>query len=166
MGICDELGEGLGNIRKETDWMKDLFYLHFDTMPKATAQQKGVRIQNGKPFFYEKGNVRQAQHEFAVALKPHRPNTPSERPIRLTIWFAFDTKNKKLWCKDMPKEDEAEWSGFVYKPTRPDTDNYLKLFKDVMTDCGFWKDDSQVVDERVIKTYAEKAIIMVRWEEL
>ena len=53
-----------------------------------------------------------------------------------------------------------------YKPTRPDTDNYIKEFKDVMTSLDFWNDDSQVVDERVIKTYAEKASITVWWEEL
>ena len=144
--------------------MKDLFYLHFDTMPKATAQQKGVRVSNGKPMFYEKGNVKAVRHEFAVALIPHRPPKPSSLPVRLTIWFAFDTKNKKLWCKDV--DGKNEWSGYTYKPTRPDTDNYLKMFKDVMTDVGFWLDDSQVVDERIIKTYAEKATIMVKWEEI
>ena len=28
--------------------MRDQFYLHFDTMPTGTAQQKGVRIIHGK----------------------------------------------------------------------------------------------------------------------
>lgn len=137
--------------------MRDQFYLHFDTMPKGTAQQKGVRIVNGKPMFYEKNTVLSARREFLLALKPHLPKTPSDKPIKLTIWFAFDVKDKKLWGKP--------------KPTKPDTDNYLKLFKDCMTadkngKNGFWLDDNQVVDERVFKTYAEKATIMVRWEEI
>ena len=42
----------------------------------------------------------------------------------------------------------------------------MKEFMDAMGDCGFFKDDSQVVDLRVIKTYAEKASIFVQWEEL
>ena len=134
--------------------MKDQFYLHFPTMPKGTSQEKRVRVIKGKPvFFYPKGsNVATAEAEFLTALKPFRPKAPSDKPIKLTIWFAFDTKNKKLWGQP--------------KPTRPDTDNYLKLFKDCMTTVGFWKDDAQVVDERVFKTYAEGATIMVRWEEI
>lgn len=137
--------------------MKDQFYLHFETMPKATAQQKGVYVRNGKPHFYEKSSVESARQEFKLALREHLPSRPSEKPIKLTIWFAFDTKDKKKWGQP--------------KPTRPDTDNYLKLFKDCMTadkygNGGFWLDDAQVVDERVFKTYAEKATIMVRWEEV
>ena len=123
-------------------------------MPKGTSQEKRVRVIKGKPvFFYPKGsNVATAEAEFLTALKPFRPKAPSDKPIKLTIWFAFDTRNKKLWGQP--------------KPTRPDTDNYLKLFKDCMTTVGFWKDDAQVVDERVFKTYAEGATIMVRWEEI
>ena len=131
--------------------MKDQFYLHFDTMPTGTHQQKGVRIVHGKPMFYEKASVRDARTQFTLALKPYAPKQPSTKPIRLTIWFAFDVKDKKLWGQ--------------YKPTRPDTDNSLKLLKDCMSGL-FFVDDAQVVDEQVIKTYAEKATIMVRWEEL
>lgn len=131
--------------------MKDQFYLHFDTMPTGTAQQKGVRIVHGKPMFYEKASVKDARTQFTLALKPHAPEQPSKKPIKLTIWFAFDVKDKKLWGQ--------------YKPTRPDTDNSLKLLKDCMSGM-FYVDDAQVVDEQVIKTYAEKATIMIRWEEL
>lgn len=132
--------------------MKNQFYLHFETMPKATAQQKGVSIIHGKPHFYEKANVRNARTEFTLALKENKPKVPSELPIKLKICFCFDVKDKKKWGQP--------------KPTKPDTDNYLKLLKDCMTDVGFWKDDSQVVDEHVWKYYSEKASIMIYWEEL
>ena len=131
--------------------MKDQLYLYFDKMPTGTAQQKGVRVVGGKPYFYTKANVEDAEHQFKTALLPHRPKKASEKPINLTVWFYFDTKNKKLWGQP--------------KPTRPDTDNYLKLFKDCMTDVGFWKDDAQVVEEHIYKNYAEKATIVVYWEE-
>lgn len=132
--------------------MKDQFHLHFETMPKATSQQKGVRVVNGKPYFYKKANVESAESIFAAALKPHRPKRPSERPIKLCVWFYFDVKDKRLWGQP--------------KPTRPDTDNYIKEFKDVMTKLGFWKDDSQIVDEHIRKFYSEKATIVVSWEEV
>ena len=35
-----------------------------------------------------------------------------------------------------------------------------------MTELGWWKDDAQIVDLRIRKTYAEKASIFVVWEEL
>lgn len=137
--------------------MGGLFFLNFPTMPKGTSQEKRIRIVNGKPVFFKKGSVASAEYQFKLALKPHIPETPSDKPIKLTIWFCFDTKKKKLWKKP--------------KPTRPDTDNFLKLFKDCMTadkngKNGFWLDDAQVVDERVIKTYAEKASIFVSWKEI
>lgn len=146
--------------------MRDQFYLHFETMPKGTSQQKGVQIRNGKAHYFKKGNVAEAEAEFLAQLIPHRPKKPSERPIRLTVWFAFDTKNKKLWRQSFPVDDETMWAGCAPKPTRPDTDNYIKLFKDCMTKAGFWLDDAQVVDEHIVKTYAEKATIGVSWEEV
>ena len=129
--------------------MKNQFCLHFPTMPKGTAQQKGYNRKTGQ--YFKKAKLASAEYEFKVALIPYKPTTPSDKPIVLKIWFAFDTKDKKKWGQP--------------KPTRPDTDNYLKLFKDCMTEMGFWLDDSQVWDERVVKTYSEKATIMVSYEE-
>lgn len=144
--------------------MKDQFYLHFETMPKGTAQQKGVYIRNGKPHFYEKGNTEEARQIFTYALKQHKPAKPSEHPVKLTLWFAFDTKNKKLWGKDA-EDGQEPWQKREYKPTRPDVDNIAKLFIDCMNGI-FFKDDSQIVELRLIKTYAEKAVVMVAWEEV
>lgn len=132
--------------------MKDEFYLHLESLPRTTSQEKGVYVVRGRPIFYEKDETKKARKIFTHALKPHKPKMPSDRPIRLSVWFFFDVKDKKKWGK--------------YKSTKPDTDNYLKLFKDCMTDVGFWEDDAQVVDEQIRKTYSEKATIFVRWEEL
>ena len=141
--------------------MRDQFYLHFDTMPRGTAQQKKYAVKNGRTIVYGSDSAKITKRVFLNALKPHAPKERSDKPIRLVVWFAFDTKNKKLWGKNVG--DEAE---FEYKTTRPDTDNIVKLFKDCMTTLGYWNDDSQIVDEHVIKTYAEKATILVRYEEI
>ena len=135
--------------------MSNGFILTFPTMPKGTAQQKGYNRKTG--VYFKKGKIANAEREFRIALQPYVPDKPSDKPIKLFIWFCFDTKNKKLWGK--------------VKPTRPDTDNYLKLFKDCMSagkdgKNGFWIDDAQVVDERVVKTYGQNASIFVSWEEV
>ena len=132
--------------------MKGQFFMHFETMPKGTHQQKGVSVINGKPHFYEKPIVREARNEFMRELIPNRPKKPSDKPIRLTVTFCFDVKNRSLWGKP--------------KPTKPDTDNYIKLLKDCMTEAGFWIDDAQIVAEHIYKNYAEKATIAVYWEEV
>lgn len=132
--------------------MRNQFFLHFETMPKGTAQQKGVSIVHGKPHFYEKANVRTARDEFTRALTPYKPKKPAELPIKLSVWFYFDVKDRKKWG--------------TLKPTKPDTDNIQKLLKDCMTSVGFWKDDAQVVVEHIEKYYAEKASIAILYEEV
>lgn len=129
---------------------KTQFYLHFDTMPKGTAQMKGVRVVNGKPYFYKKDSVSSSLHQFLIALRPHRPKAPITDPVRLYLWFAYDSKDKKKWSK--------------YKPTRPDVDNITKEFLDAMVKAKFFEDDALIVDLRVIKTYSEQASIMVQYE--
>lgn len=132
--------------------LKDQFTLYFEEgMPEGTAQQKGVSTKGGKVRFYEKDKLKKARIIIMSKLLQHKPEKVSEQPIKLEVFFAFNVKDKKLWGK--------------YKPTRPDTDNSLKLLKDLMT--GIWyKDDSQVVDERVVKVYSKKASITIKIEEL
>ena len=149
--------------------MRDQFYLHFETMPKGTSQEKRINHKTGAIF--KSASVAQAEAEFMSQLIPHRPKKPSVNPIKLVVWFAFDTKDKKKWGGEIPPEEYLDvyvepWANCDYKPTRPDTDNYIKLFKDCMTKAGFWVDDAQVVDERIVKTYAERATIAVFWEEI
>ena len=131
--------------------MKIKFKLDFSNgLPKATSQEKGYNRFTGTHF--KKANVAAAETEFFYKLKPYAPKVPSNKPLKLTVWFGFGIKQKSVWGR--------------YKTTRPDTDNYIKLFKDVMTKCGYWLDDAQVADERVIKTYTETPFIWVEVEEV
>lgn len=125
-------------------------------LPRATAQQRGeaIRYKNGKAYIqhYRKANVQALRNELAFRLNRYAPPVPSEDPIRLIVFIGFDVKEKQLWGK--------------YKTTRPDGDNYIKELKDVMTEIGFWRDDAQVVDERIVRTYAEKGSITIQVETL
>lgn len=126
-------------------------------LPRATAQQRGEKIRrkaNGQAYIqhYRKPKVQALRTMLGYQLKRYAPAKPSEAPIRLIVFVGFDVKDKKLWGK--------------YKTTRPDGDNYIKELKDVMTALGFWKDDAQVVDERIVRTYSEKGSITIQLEEL
>ena len=137
--------------------MKNTFIIKFENgLPKGTAQQKGeaIRYKNGVPYIqhYKKDKVSTARQEFELRLRKYRPKIPTGKPVRLNVWFFFNITNRKLWG--------------TYKATRPDVDGYVKEFLDAMTAQGFWNDDAQIVDLRIVKSYSERGEIWVRLEEL
>ena len=82
-------------------------------------------------------------------------NKPDEKlsgALRLIVKWLFPIKGKHT---------DGE-----YKITRPDTDNLIKLLKDVMTEVGFWNDDAQVASEINEKFYADIPGIYIRIEEI
>ena len=114
------------------------FYLDINP-PTVTAQEHKVRINRGRPMFYNTARLKQAQAVFESLLIRHKPERPMEGPVSLTVdWFFFTGSHK-----------DGEW-----RITRPDTDNLQKLLKDCMTRTGFWKDDSQVCVEMISKRWA------------
>ena len=131
--------------------MKDRFIISFEQgMPKGTAQQKGYNRYTGS--YYKKSKISQAETLFALALKPYAPKARSVMPIKLSIWFYYNIKEKRKWGKP--------------KISKPDVDNFAKAFIDQMTKTGFWLDDSQITSLHLEKYYAEKATIVVQWEEI
>lgn len=110
--------------------------------PTATAQEKQVRVINGKPIFYEPQKVKEAKRQLINSLMAvkERPESPLMGPIRLSVIWMFRIKGK---------HNDMEW-----KTSKPDTDNLQKLLKDCMTKTGYWGDDAQVVSEIVEKRWA------------
>ena len=111
--------------------------------PRTTAQQKGVRVVNGKPFFYEKDKVKNVKEIYMRHLAKAAPDKPLEGAISLSIVFKYSGKD--------------EW-----KTTRPDLDNMEKLLIDSMTQCGYWLDDAQISSKYTAKRYGEKEGIEIR----
>ena len=109
------------------------FFLPMQKIPTCTAQQQKVAIVKGKPRFYKDGRLKATKQLFIAHLAPHAPKKPFIGAIKLTVIWLFPTTDKKKHHQ--------------HKTTRPDTDNMLKLFKDVMTECGYWQDDAQVSSE-------------------
>ena len=121
--------------------------------PTATAQEKKVTVVGGKPRYYDPAPVKEARKKLTGKLIFHRPDTPLTGPLALTtLWLFPKGKSHK----------NGEW-----RSTKPDTDNLQKLLKDCMTKCGFWKDDAQVVREKVEKRWSDDpAGIYIEIEEL
>lgn len=125
------------------------FLLQFEpNPPTVTHQEKKVRIVHGKPIFYMPPELASARVLLATKLKPFAPQKPFDGPIHLGVSWAFSRPKNAKRNDVQTKFGQSQW-----KTTKPDTDNLQKMLKDVMTDCGFWKDDAQVCSETVEKIY-------------
>jgi len=120
--------------------------------PTMTHQEKQVRVVNGKPVFYEPQELKTVREKLRAHLGRHVPEEKFTGPIRLTTWWCFPVTGNH-------RNGE-------YKISRPDTDNMVKMLKDVMTELYFWKDDAQVASEVIEKYWAELPGIYVKVESL
>ena len=119
--------------------------------PTITHQQHKVKTVNGKPVFYDPPELKDARQKLTANLIPNIPEQPFMTAVRLTTKWLFPKGQHK----------NGEW-----KTTKPDTDNMIKLLKDCMTVCRFWKDDALIVSEITEKFWADIPGIYVRIEEL
>ena len=110
--------------------------------PTATAQEHSVKVIHGKPVFFDPPNVKDAKNLLMGHLAKNRPDKPIEGAVELTVMWLFP-KGKS--------HRHGEW-----RKTKPDTDNLQKLLNDCMTQVGFWKDDAQVVSEKVQKRWSDE----------
>lgn len=131
--------------------MKTEFFISM-IPPTPTAQEKGVTVRNGKPHFYEKPEIAAIRESFRAHLSKFVPEQPYSGAVQLVTKWCFPISGKH-------KNGE-------YKTSRPDTDGSVKLFKDAMTDVGYWKDDAQVASEVTEKFWATTPGIYVCVEEL
>lgn len=120
--------------------------------PTCTHQEKQVHVVNGKPVFYEPAELKAARSKLRAHMSRHVPAEPFKGAVRLTTWWCFPIKDK-------------HWNG-EYRTSKPDTDNLVKMLKDIMTELRFWKDDAQVASEVIEKYWADQPGIYVKVESL
>ena len=113
---------------------------------------KKVRVIKGKPQFYEPPELLAARAKLEAHLAGHVPEQKYTGAVRLITKWCFPITGK---------HKDGEW-----KTTKPDTDNMVKLFKDCMTDLGYWTDDALVASEIIEKFWAKLPGIYVVIESL
>lgn len=119
--------------------------------PTVTYQEHKVTMRDGRPMFYEPQEVKTARKKLRAYLSRHVPEKRLKRALRLVT----------RWCFPRGVHEDGE-----YRITKPDTDNLQKMLKDVMTELGYWQDDTQVASELVEKFWAEIPGIYIRIEEI
>lgn len=120
-------------------------------LPTITAQEQKIGVRNGKPYKYDPPELKAARVLFRDHLRKFAPPEPITVPVRLHT----------VWCYRSDAHKAGEW-----KTSKPDTDNSLKLLKDVMTGLRFWKDDAQVCSELTDKLWADVPGLYVSVEAL
>lgn len=110
-------------------------------IPTITAQEQKVTVVKNKPVFYKPQELKEARQKFSAYLAQHKPEKPLTGAVQLVTKWCFQIKGN-------------HYNG-EYKTTKPDTDNLLKMLKDVMTELCFWKDDAQVASEITEKFYSD-----------
>ncbi|WP_277405471.1 RusA family crossover junction endodeoxyribonuclease [Lacrimispora xylanisolvens] len=128
------------------------FFMPMKKVPTVTHQEKQVHVMNGKPVFYEPEELKAARAKLLAHLGQHVPKERYIGPVRLITKWCFPVSGK---------HQNGE-----YKTSKPDTDNLVKLLKDVMTELHFWKDDAQVASEITEKFWSDLPGIYVKVESL
>lgn len=119
------------------------FFLNFEPDIPTMTHQVGLRAgtnKKGKAYLYKDRSYENLESLYDSKLLQFVP----------AVRFGKDTQLRTMWVFNSGK-DEGEPS---YRNDKPDTDNLVKLLKDRMTKCGFWKDDSCVVRETIEKLNA------------
>lgn len=123
-------------------------------IPPTHTYQQGSRtaVRNGKVIRYHDKQLADIKSKLLAYLSKYIPDQPFQGGVRLATKWCYPAKGNH-------RDGD-------YKLSKPDTDNMVKLFKDVMTELHFWKDDAQVASELIEKFYADMPGVYVYLEDL
>jgi len=124
----------------------------------------------GRPRFTRTGHAftpaktaeyeRQIRQAYQQGFKAGEWPAPADVPLKITILASFSIPASDSKRKRMMKLQRKMW------PTKkPDWDNIGKVICDALNGLAY-RDDSQIVDGRVIKVYGEQPKVTVIIEEV
>ena len=127
-----------------------------DVTPKGQPRARAATA-NGKAWVYTPSSA--APYKLAVKAEAakHRPEKPIEGPVCADITFTFP-RPKSHYRKDGTLKEGAP----VFHTKKPDRDNCDKAVLDAITQVGgFWNDDAQVCDGRLLKVYGSSPQLLI-----
>lgn len=115
--------------------------------PRAFARQIGGRVIAR---VYDAGTAEGWKGCVAIAARDLIPQQPIEAPVTLKLNFYFPRpKNHFLKSGLRLNAPKAHTS-------KPDFDNAAKAVVDAMTALGFWRDDAQIAEATISKSYSDR----------
>ncbi len=114
---------------------------------KTTAQHKGMMIRGGKPIFFKNSKQVAESNTLSGLLAQHAPDAPFDGPTALTIEVTWPFR------KTETKRNRA--AGRMPHTTKPDIDNWVKDFIDLLVKMRFIADDSCICELTARKFWGE-----------
>jgi len=118
--------------------------------PKGQPRPRAVAFA-GRTRMYDdpKHAVHGWRDLITLAAQPVRPEMPIAGPVDIEMVFRMPRPRSHFTKKGIVKSGTSQWC-----ETKPDCDNLAKAVLDVLTNCQYWRDDSQTVSVTVSKRYA------------
>ncbi len=130
--------------------------IQFTVLGEAVAQGRARAGKNkyGKTVVYDLAKSKDYKQFVRLVAQQHAPKKPIGLSPFLLILSSMSKKRRELA------------NAGLYRPTtKPDADNYAKSICDALNQV-IWKDDSQIVEMRVSKSYSEQPRIEVMVDKL
>ena len=108
------------------------------------------RPRFSKSFVYPDKNQVNWEQMFALYANEHRPESPIEGPISLSILFVLN-RPKRLQRK---KDPDCK----IACDKKPDLDNMIKSVQDSLNGQGWWHEDAQIARIGAGKCYSERGM--------
>ena len=135
------------------------FFMQCD--PPTTTHQANLRVNTnratGQQFIGKRESEKGAiwKKKFWALAHPYKPEKPFDGPLKLHLVFVYP------WPKTRSHAGVK-----MFKETIPDFDNIGKTLVDVMSDLGFWVNDSRIADGRTTKLFSYNTGIAVSLRKL
>ena len=113
-------------------------------IPKAQPRCRAF-VRGKHAGVYDPGTADDWKRTIGIELAKSRPAVPSKLPIQLSLLFLLPRPKYMLSKKYLPSA--------IIHTAKPDWDNLGKAVCDMITQMGYWQDDSQVFECRVLKFY-------------
>lgn len=116
-------------------------------MPAGQPRPRSARSRYGITV-YDSGRADPWRQSIALAARQHVPAEPFLGPVMLIVRFYFERPKSHRKISGSLRKGAPR-----HHVVKPDFDNLLKAVSDELTDCGFWRDDSQIYAGSWRKSY-------------
>ena len=134
------------------------FHIPYVIQPKQSVRSRVAYSNAGKAYVatYQTKEIKENARQLASFVAPYRPATPLTGPLAALYVVRYPYRNSE------PKKNRT---GAIPKGTNPDFEQLAKQLSDVLESCGFFKNDAQIYDARVIKLWDPRPDVHVVIEE-
>jgi len=123
--------------------MNSLLYVQIIGTPKAQPRPRAFS-RGGMARMYNPTTAEGWKHQIASQVKHLIPPEPYECPVRVHMEFRFERPNNHYTSSGQLTKSTKR--NKMFHAQKPDFDNLEKAVSDCLTELGFWKDDTQVVE--------------------